>query len=32
VRAVVVSSKPHPSPYRAGDVEKAWAQPVQPAR
>lgn len=28
VRARVVSTKPHPNPYRAGDVEMAWTQPV----
>jgi hypothetical protein len=30
VRAKVVSSKPHPNPYAAGDVECAWIQPVRP--
>ena len=30
VRAKVVSSKPHPNPYREGDVETAWLQPVSP--
>jgi hypothetical protein len=30
VRAKVVSSKPHPNPYRKGDVEVAWAQPIVP--
>jgi hypothetical protein len=28
VRARVRSSKPHPNPYRAGDLEAAWTQPV----
>jgi hypothetical protein len=28
VRARVVSSRLHPNPYRAGDVEMAWTQPV----
>lgn len=28
VRAVVVSNKPHPNPFREGDVEMAWVQPV----
>lgn len=31
VRARVRSSKPHPNPYRKGDVEMAWTQPVVPA-
>ena len=30
VRAVVVSSRPHPNPYREGDLEMAWLQPVDP--
>ncbi|MCZ8130192.1 MAG: hypothetical protein O9284_02675 [Steroidobacteraceae bacterium] len=30
VRARVVSTKPHPNPYRAGDVEMAWTQPLVP--
>ncbi|MFC1529463.1 histidinol-phosphatase [Gemmatimonadota bacterium] len=30
VRAKVISSKPHPNPYAAGDVECAWIQPVRP--
>jgi hypothetical protein len=30
VRAKVVSSKPHPNPFRKGDVEVAWTQPVVP--
>ncbi|GIW78658.1 MAG: hypothetical protein KatS3mg105_0465 [Gemmatales bacterium] len=30
VRARVISSKPHPNPYRPGDVEMAWTQPVVP--
>jgi hypothetical protein len=28
VRAVVVSSRPHPNPFKTGDVETAWVQPV----
>ncbi len=28
VRAVVVSSRPHPDPYAKGDFEMAWVQPV----
>jgi hypothetical protein len=28
VRARVTSDKPHPNPYRKGDVEMAWTQPV----
>ena len=28
VRAVVVSSRPHPDPYAEGDFETAWLQPV----
>jgi hypothetical protein len=28
VRAKVISSKPHPNPYAAGDVEVAWTQPA----
>jgi hypothetical protein len=32
VRAVVVSSRPHPNPYAAGDLETAWLQPVAPGR
>lgn len=28
VRAVVVSDKPQPNPFRAGDMEMAWLQPV----
>ena len=31
VRALVRSSRPHPRPYRKGDVETAWTQPVRPA-
>lgn len=31
VRARVRSSKPHPNPYRKGQVEMAWTQPVVPA-
>jgi hypothetical protein len=30
VRAKVTSSKPHPNPYAAGDVEIAWTQPIVP--
>jgi hypothetical protein len=30
VRAKVTSSRPHPNPYRAGDTECAWVQPVRP--
>ncbi len=30
IRAKVISSKPHPNPYAAGDVECAWIQPVRP--
>jgi hypothetical protein len=30
VRPRVTSSRPHPRPYRAGDREMAWGQPVQP--
>ncbi|MFN4258506.1 MAG: hypothetical protein ACK4RK_04365 [Gemmataceae bacterium] len=30
IRAKVISSKPHPNPYRTGDVEVAWTQPVLP--
>jgi hypothetical protein len=30
VRAVVVSSRLHPNPYREGDFEMAWLQPVEP--
>jgi hypothetical protein len=30
VRAKVISSRPHPNPYRQGDVEVAWTQPVVP--
>ncbi len=28
VRAIVVSDKPHPNPFREGDLEMAWVQPV----
>lgn len=31
VRARVRSTKVHPNPYAAGDVESAWTQPVVPA-
>lgn len=30
LRAKVISTKPHPNPYRKGDVEVAWTQPVVP--
>ena len=30
VRAKIVSDKPHPNPYQAGDTEVAWTQPVTP--
>lgn len=30
VRARVTSSRMHPNPYREGDVERAWMQPVLP--
>jgi hypothetical protein len=30
VRAKVISSKPHPNPYAAGDTEVAWTQPITP--
>ena len=30
VRARVTSTKPHPNPYREGDTEMAWTQPVRP--
>ncbi|GMU22405.1 MAG: hypothetical protein AMXMBFR13_24910 [Phycisphaerae bacterium] len=30
VRAKVISSAPHPNPYKAGDPQVAWVQPVQP--
>jgi hypothetical protein len=30
VRAKVISTRPHPNPYRKGDVEVAWTQPVVP--
>ena len=29
VRARIVSSKPHPNPSEAGDIECAWVQPVR---
>ena len=29
VRAVVVSTRAHPHPYREGDLEMAWTQPVR---
>ena len=32
VRAVVVSSIPHPDPAESGDPQSAWLQPVIPAR
>jgi hypothetical protein len=28
VRAIVISDKPHPNPFREGDLEMAWVQPV----
>ena len=30
VRAKVISSKPQQNPYRSGDTEVAWVQPVRP--
>jgi hypothetical protein len=30
VRAKVISSKPHPNPFKKGDVEVAWTQPIVP--
>ncbi|MCP4794944.1 MAG: hypothetical protein GY885_02150, partial [Phycisphaeraceae bacterium] len=30
VRARVTSSRLHPRPYRKGDFEMAWTQPVRP--
>jgi hypothetical protein len=30
VRARVVSTRPHPNPFKKGDVEMAWTQPVVP--
>jgi len=30
VRARVISSREHPAPYRPGDLETAWTQPVSP--
>jgi hypothetical protein len=30
VRARVISTKQHPNPFQAGDVEMAWTQPVLP--
>jgi hypothetical protein len=30
VRAKVISTKPHPNPFKKGDVEVAWTQPVVP--
>jgi hypothetical protein len=32
VRAKVTSSKPKENPYRPGEVEVAWTQPVRPHR
>jgi hypothetical protein len=32
VRATVVSDRPHPNPYQAGDVETAWVQPARVRR
>ena len=31
LRARITSSRPHPRPYLAGDMEMAWTQPVRPA-
>jgi hypothetical protein len=30
VRARITSTKPHPNPFKKGDVEVAWTQPVEP--
>jgi hypothetical protein len=30
VRAKVISTAKHPNPYKEGDVEVAWIQPMQP--
>ena len=30
VRARITSSTPHPRPYKAGDYEMAWTQPMRP--
>ena len=30
VRAKITSTKPHPNPFKKGDFEVAWTQPVQP--
>lgn len=30
VRALITSSRPHPNPGVAGEMERAWVQPVQP--
>jgi hypothetical protein len=30
VRAKIISSKPQENPYRAGDTQAAWVQPVRP--
>jgi predicted metal-dependent phosphoesterase TrpH len=30
VRAKIFSDKPHPNPYKAGDLEVAWSQPFLP--
>ncbi|MCC6907581.1 MAG: hypothetical protein IT430_06555 [Phycisphaerales bacterium] len=32
VRAVIISSKPHPNPFAKGDLEMAWGQPVVPEK
>lgn len=32
VRARVTSNKPHPNPFRAGDTEMAWTQPIAVSR
>lgn len=31
IRARVLSSQPHPNPFKKGDTESAWTQPVVPA-
>jgi hypothetical protein len=32
VRARIISSRAHPNPYKKGDVEMAWTQPVVPTK
>lgn len=32
VRAKIISDAKHPNPYKEGDTEVAWVQPVQPER